>query len=266
MRGLHQRGVHLASSILLGALLISLPSGASAQNPADVAREVHERGGYNDRVQHQGTLGGETDQFPGGGGGGQGDERLDAQGGDRDIARFERGQDFESGGSSSSGGGWSLPSFGGFGQAFGYLLIGIAVIALVALIVTALIAFWPKGDVLTPAPPVRHSRLPPPVAEDALPWDAGDPDELARQGRYQEAMVALLVRSLKRCGWTEAERGRTAREVLWALAMQDARQPNLKEVLSRTERVRFAGEAATEALYLETKSFAERIMPSQEAA
>lgn len=95
---------------------------------------------------------------------------------------------------------------------------------------------------------------PPPPAGAAgaapLPTDLGDPDALAADGRWGDAILALLVESLKLVGWEpERQRAMTAREVHGALARTDARRAPLGEVVFGAERVRFAGAPADQATF-----------------
>ena len=230
-------------------------SSAQAQNqrsPSEAAAEVRARGGYGDEVQHVGPGGGGPTPFPSGGGGADTDEdRLNGRRGSSDIQRYDRGQDFDNVDvqEDSSGLDLSLPS--AFGRGLGYLMMVIAGVGLLALIVVLVMTFWPKGARLDPAP-LPSQQSPRAAVIDTLPWNPGDPNELARAGRYAEAIVALLVR--------EHERARTAREVLRALAELDSRRDPLTHVVRRAEHVRFAGVEATLELYEEVRALVDEVL------
>ncbi len=88
------------------------------------------------------------------------------------------------------------------------------------------------------------------MTKDGLPFEAGDPDALAREGRYEEAILALLVQSLRAVGWRPSVEGSlTAREVLWSIEHGDGRRGPLAKVVEGAERVRFAGEPATREIF-----------------
>lgn len=256
--------VLLFAGALLAAAAIALSSSTaraqSQRSPSEAAAEVRERGGYGDEVQHVRPGGGGPVPFPSGGGGGETDEnRRNGQRGDSDIQRYERGQDFQNVDVPEESGGLDLSLPSAFGQGLGYLMMVIAGFGLLALIVVLVMTFWPKGARLDPAPPsakpVSHAAI-----IEALPWNPGDPNELARSGRYAEAIVALLVQALKASGWREQERARTAREVLRALAAHDARRDPLSHVVGRAEHVRFAGVEATLELYEEVRVFVDDVL------
>ncbi|MFT5357038.1 MAG: hypothetical protein ACI9KE_004268 [Polyangiales bacterium] len=261
---LRQRRTLAYASALFGALVMSLSSAsASAQSqrsPSEAAAEVRERGGYGDEVQHIRPGGGGPVPFPSGSGSGATDEdRRNGRRGDSDIQRYLRGQDFDNVDASeeSSGLDLSLPS--AFGQGLGYLMMLIAGLGLLALIVVLVMTFWPKGDRLDPVPQKTKAAAHAALIE-ALPWNPGDPNELARSGRYAEAIVALLVQALKAAGWREEERARTAREVLRALAAEDSRRDPLAHVVGRAEHVRFAGAEATLELYEEVRVLVDQVL------
>lgn len=257
-RTLARAGALLAAAAI--ALSSSTASAQSQRSPSEAAAEVRERGGYGDEVQHVRPGGGGPVTFPSGGGGGETDEnRRSGERGDSDIQRYERGQDFQNVDVQEESGGLDLSLPSAFGQGLGYLMMVIAGLGLLALIVVLVMTFWPKGARLDPAPPrakpVSHAAL-----IEALPWNPGDPTELAKSGRYAEAIVALLVQALKASGWREQERARTAREVLRALAAHDARRDPLSHVVGRAEHVRFAGVEATLELYEEVRVLVDHVL------
>lgn len=251
----------VSAGALFGVLVLGLSASTaqSQRSPSEAAADVRERGGYGDEVQHVGPAGDPVTFPSGGGGGGETDEdRRNGRRGDSDIQRYERGQNGNVGGpDESSGLDLSIPS--AFGQGLGYLMMVIAGVGLLALIVVLVMTFWPKGVRLDPAPlnvkPASHAGL-----IEALPWNPGDPNELARSGRYAEAIVALLVQALKASGWREEQRARTAREVLRALAAHDSRRDPLADVVGRAEHVRFAGVTATLELYEEVRVLVDQVL------
>ncbi|MFK7999356.1 MAG: hypothetical protein AB8H86_07150 [Polyangiales bacterium] len=254
----------LFAGALFAAVVVVLSSSTgraqSHRSPSEAAAEVRERGGYGEDVQHVRPGGGGPVPFPSGGGSGETDEnRRNGERGDSDIQRYERGQDFQNVDVPDESGGLDLSLPSAFGQGLGYLMMVIAGLGLLALIVVLVMTFWPKGARLDPAPPnakpVSHAAV-----IEALPWNPGDPNELARSGRYAEAIVALLVQALKASGWREQERARTAREVLLALATHDSRRDPLSHVVGRAEHVRFAGVEATRELYEEVRVLVDEVL------
>ena len=109
----------------------------------------------------------------------------------------------------------------------------------------------------TPATPVRVEQV------DVI-------DALAAEGRFEEAMALLLVRSLHHVGWRPEGQGRsvTAREVLYGLDAVDPRREPLSEVVVLGELVRFAGAGATRERFESMRQGYSRLtqLPSPEAA
>jgi hypothetical protein len=218
-------------------------------DPRDAAQQVHTENGYADSVNVSDGSGGLT-SFPPRMGGGAGGERRDLRrSGRTDLDDYES-PDQRRPGVEPEGSGWEWPKFGGiggFGQviSWGLLFIGGAILLL--LLGYLVYTVWPRGAKGAPADegaPVEATL----VTKDGLPFEAGDPDVLAREGRYEEAILALLVQSLRAVGWRPSVEGSlTAREVLWSIA--DGRREPLGQVVEGAERVRFAGEPATREVF-----------------
>ena len=246
----------LALFALLWTALLSTPT-ASAQTGDEarrIASEIHTRDDYADglRFRHDdGTVG----TFP------QGTEAGD-NGGEAAARRFDRGggadgyeERIESDGRRGSPPG-TFPSFRLphiDSALLAHILQGVAIVALLVLVVSIVLAVLKRGKLparaSAPSPP---PLLPSGSPKEELPWDAGDPDRLFAEGRLAEAILALLVQSLRTAGWRpETQRARTAREVFAALAMDDARRAPLGRVVRGAERVRFAGDAPSAELFQE---------------
>lgn len=229
-------------------------------DPGELAAQVHEEGEYAEDLRIRGSSG-EVRQFPDRNAGSSQDMRFDAR-------RFDDwGRGDASDRNSAPGGRGRAPapdiSLGGLlgGQAVStVLLVGVGLL-MVALIIVLFFAL--RSDRKNP-PPVRRPREAQAAGRsDELPWDIGDPDELAAQGRYSEAILAVLVGSLKAVGWRpRGERSRTAREVLWSIPHSDARRKPLDEVVRRAERVRFAGDEATIETFREVRQWGESVRSS----
>jgi len=222
-------------------------------DPRDAAQQVHTDNGYPDRVRIS-NGGGGLSTFPPslGGGGAGGDRRSLQRSGRTDLDDYESPDQRRPGIEDDEGSGWSLPNLsgiGGFGQfiSWGLLIIGGAL--LLGLLAYLVYTLWPrgaKGDEGDEAGSAGELL----VTKDGLPFQAGDPDALAREGRYAEAILALLVQSLRAVGWRPSIEGSlTAREVLWSIVHGDARRTPLAKVVEGAERVRFAGEPATREAY-----------------
>jgi len=224
---------------------------APPMDPRDAAREVHTQNGYPDSVNVTDGAGG-LQSFPRRRGGGGGGERRDLQrSGRTDLDDYES-PDQRRPGVEPESSGWQLPSLGGLGGvgqllSWGMLVVGGAI--LLALLGFLIYTVWPrgaKGAGDDEAEPIATGLM----TEDGLPFEAGDPDALAREGRYEEAILALLVQSLRAVGWRPSIEGSlTAREVLWSIGHGDARRAPLAKVVEGAERVRFGGEPATRAIF-----------------
>jgi hypothetical protein len=129
-----------------------------------------------------------------------------------------------------------------------FLLIAVFA-AILALFIYFLVKMRPReeGEV---APPITRPReKAEPVGPSTLPLAVldADPDALAAQGRFADAIAAALLAGLRAVGWTPEGQGRsrTAREILAMVA--DARRDPLSELVGVEERVAFGGSEATEA-------------------
>lgn len=220
-------------------------------DPRDAARQVHGDNGYPDSVRVS-NGGGSLTTFPPSLGGGAGGERRELQRSERTDLDDYDSPDQRRPGIEPEGSGWSLPSLGGLGGlgqvlSWGLLIVGGAL--LLALLGFLVYTVWPRGASGAPedASDVADAGL---VTRDGLPFEAGDPDALAREGRYAEAILALLVQSLRAVGWRPSIEGSlTAREVLWSTTHGDPARVPLGKVVEGAERVRFAGEPATREAY-----------------
>jgi hypothetical protein len=247
---------------LLGVL--AAPGAIHAQeDPSAVAARVHSEGGYPEDIS---VLDDETDETTlanggdgtGAGNGPQGSVHPD---GERD------------GGEASGGLDIPLPQFvrdllDALGRMIGaaaptltyvFFALGLALLVVFVVYLVTLLRF-PKRDLST----LRRAIRPDASAMDVDPLleeAHATPEEYARQGRFREAIHAVFVRALKemaRSGDVD-RRGRTAREVVTAIARIQAAPPELADLLALTELVWFGGRAATESQYVHATSLAERI-------
>lgn len=260
----HGTSRNAASGLALVAccfLFLSTPF-ARAQSPQEVAQQVHAEGGYSDEVAYP-TQSGSTENFPfrGGNGSGEEDERLSASGSESGISGYERGVDANTEPLEERSPGMVFPEVPRIlGKVFRILLIVLAALGVLALlyVIVRTLQGMERGTIKDEAVPLPASA----PTGAALPWNPGDPDKLAAEGRFHEAIVALLVRALKASGWREHERGRTAREVLAALTSADARRPPLTDVVGLAEGVRFAGQTADRTLFERVKAIVLQITGS----
>lgn len=246
------RSLALFALLWTAALSIPVASAQAGEDARRIASEIHARDDYADglRFRHDdGTVG----TFPPG---------LEAgeNGGEAAARRFDRtaGTDgFEERIESDSRRGSPPSTFPSFhlpqidSALLAHLLQGVALAALLVLIVSIVVAILRRGKssarASAPSPP---PSWPGPNPTQELPWDPGDPDRLFAEGRLAEAILALLVQSLRTAGWRpENQRARTAREVFAALPMDDARRAPLGRVVCSAERVRFAGDAPSAELF-----------------
>ncbi|MAQ16512.1 MAG: hypothetical protein CMN30_17175 [Sandaracinus sp.] len=243
----------IALGLLAATTVVAQPTDPP-QDPRDAARRVTERNGYPTRVTTTDQRGGVRSfpSLPGGGADGEEGDRQPLQRSGRTDLDDHRASDMRNPADiEPEGSGWSLPSLaglGGLGQMIVYGVLAVGVLALLALLGYVVFNFWPSRSPDSPravgaAPPVRRTA-------DGLPFEVGDPDALAAEGRYAEAILALLVQSLRAVGWRPAvQDSMTAREVLASLTPSDPRQPPLRAVVDGAERVRFADEPATRELF-----------------
>jgi len=209
--------------VALGVLLLAPAIPAWAQSPSDVAERIHREGGYDSELPIAEGLGSGATTAP-------------AE--PRDLRSRRHGDE---------GGGSGL---------LAYLILGVVLAGLVALFLTVLVRWRPEvgsdEDVETTPNRPRHPVAP---AAPAIALVEGDPDALAAEGRFEEALAALLLRALKAVGWepTGQARGSTAREVLASLPADDPGRLPLAGVVTRQERVAFGGETASRERYEEAR-------------
>ncbi len=216
-----------ARAFLLGAVLaLAAPAAARAQSVREVAARVHEEGGYGERLR-AGPAGGGPEIVYGGGGAGR--ERTAPA--PRPAPRPRA----------------SLP-VGAGGGAISYALMGVAIVIVVAAIILLLVRLRPSQGAL--APPRERRDASGDERASPLPGRAvdpsADPDLLAAEGRFAEAIAVALVRSLIAVGWRPEGlgRSRTAREILASVPDGAQRDP-LGELVHIEERVAFGGDEAT---------------------
>jgi hypothetical protein len=257
--------VRLAAAPVVFALAAFFVPCASAQtdDPSTVAARVHAEGGYPEDIT---VIDDETDDTTldgddPNGGAGRGPHGSIHPRGDRDGGDASRGLDIP------------LPQFvrdllhalaemiGAAAGTLTYVLfaVGIALILVFVVYLVTLFRF-PKRDLAT----VRRDRrydagqaALDPLLEEALQ----SPEEYARQGRFREAIHAVFVRSLSetaRAGDVD-RRGRTAREVVTAIAKIQSTPPELADLLALAELVWFGGRPATETQYVHAVDLAARI-------
>lgn len=236
-----------APALLLFALAATIPPGtayADASSPGRTARDVHARGRYpSDLAVMPSTEAGDA------AGGGRG-------GGDAESAPRPRGpvRLYRSGGADTSPPPRSdiaLPSLGPLGQALGWLLVGVSALLVIAALVYGLSQLRlrrdPAADIAAHAPKAdANAEIDPLLVAPEL-----SADELARLGRYREAIHALLVSALLATGFRPEgrARGSTAREVVSGVAASDGRKGPLVALLADTELVWFGGREATSASF-----------------
>jgi len=203
-----------AISVLVLLTLIGLaPAHAqSADEPARIAAEIHARDQYADSIQMK-QPDGTVASFPPGAGAGNdsGDARRFDRGAGRGGLEDRRQSDQRRGSPPETLPSFDLPHFDAAWLAT--LLQGLAALALLPMVVAVAMAVIRRGPTPTrPKTAPARPASPQPPEPDALPWEVDDPDSLFGQGRLGEAIVALLVQSLRVSGWApERERGRTVR-------------------------------------------------------
>ncbi len=234
----------------LTALLLAAPA-AAQRGPRELATEIHTRGGYSDSVRFESGRG-ELSSFPSLGGPTGADAPRGARlGGGEGLLEARRISEGASGRAEDSG---FAGLFGAASTVISKVLLVVVIVALVILVGFVVVALRRRRlappDDTTVARPRRRA----PPAPEELPLDLGDPEALAAEGRYDEAILSLLVLALKAVGWRpEGQRSRTAREVLWSIATTDPRHAPLSLVVRRAERVRFGGDEANAGTFDEVR-------------
>jgi len=263
------RSLSLVCALLvMGAAPVAFGQGEN-RAPGPVARGVHDRGHYpNDLLVEP-----EPEPRSGGahgsaGSGGRGSRRpipIYGGRGSPDLA--------------PDAGDMSLPDwfprFGiprWLGWLFGMLgrgamvLVIVAIVLLVAGIVYLLFRFRQRPSDVDESKPKRvgkrgetaEGELDPLLAMPTLGHA-----ELARQGRFREAVHALLVMALLSTGWTPEGRGRgmTAREIANGYQNPSPPREPLLELLALVERVWFGGREATAESYATALAAFQRFVP-----
>ncbi len=227
------------------ALVALTPAMSSAQSAPEAAGRVHEAGGYADRLPVQSPEGGGIMYF-GGGGDGSGDGSAEEARRREERARQARARQQPR----------SIPSAPALGgsSGFSYAILVLIIVAVVLLFGFVLVSLRPRGGELAPPRVVLSDAEPVDVAMPIALLDA-DPDALAKEGRYAEAIASALLRGLGAVGWRPEGHGksRTAREILTAVASSDARKRSLAELVSIQERVAFGGGDASEHRWREAR-------------
>lgn len=218
--------MHARAFLLGAALTLAAPAAARAQSVREVAARVHQEGGYGERLRA--GPGGGGPEIVYGGGGARPERNAPAP---RPEPRPRA----------------SLP-VGGGASAISYGLMGVAIVVVVAAIILLLVRLRPAQGAL--APPRERRDASEPASSSPLPGRAidpsADPDLLAAEGRFAEAIAVALVRSLVAVGWRPEGLGksRTAREILASVPEGAQREP-LRELVHIEERVAFGGDEAT---------------------
>ena len=253
----------LAAALPASVAAAQPTEGLSGSDPREVAARVHEQGNYPGELRFRGSGGGGVRSFPSVGGGG-GSSRPDEARRGRVGGGTGGLEGREAGDANAAGGGQGGFTIGrmlaGAGQLLSTVLLVAVIVLLVGLVVILVIAIRPREEKDAPEP--RRPRPPAraPTDDDLLPLDLGDADRLAAEGRFADAILALLVEALRDAGWDpRTQRSRTGRESLRALGLTDPRRAPLDQVVRRAERVRFAGEEATHALFLEVREHREAV-------
>ncbi len=136
-----------------------------------------------------------------------------------------------------------------------YLLLAIAIITVLVLLV--LLVARTRGSAAL-APAHRSRELAPvttPVGGGRVALD-DDPDALARQGRFADAIAAALLQGFAAVGWRPEghAKSRTAREILASVPASDGRRVPLADLVRIEERVAFGGDEATEERWHEARA------------
>lgn len=239
---------------LVGVLAALLFATAARASPRQVAAQVHKRGGYPDSIHIQ-------PGSPGfGAGQGQGGSDWGPENDPSSPLRVHRSS-HPVRRSSKKSSGWSGSSGSSGSNALGVLLLGLLLAGLLVLVV------WLAARIRRPPVAEKEPRAPLPdnrAPEAAAP---GEPDALAAEGRFEEAMRAVLLRALERVGWSaDSGAATTAREVVRGLDRADARREPLAAIVRNAEAVRFAGAAATRERYVEMRDLLQRLMPGGSAS
>lgn len=226
----HASSTRLALAALLVALALA-PS-ARADEVRDAVTRVHARGDYDDRLRV---------------GPGDGEASVELGGSARDRRSAPRRQ------SSPPRSRSEVPSVGAGAGVLSYAILGLAAIAVLAMLGVLLARTRGSFDLAPPRLP--PAPLPAPVGGGRVALE-DDPDLLAGQGRFADAIAAALLRSFAAVGWRPEghAKSRTAREILASVASSDARRVTLADLVRLEERVAFGGDDATEGRWHEARA------------
>ncbi len=233
----------LAVVVCVALLATSSVGAAQDLDPGEVARQVHERGGYADDIVLEQSSGGDgsfsgTSGSGAGGGGGRGRPTVDARGGTtppdgspelaewiRDLLRL------------------IAQILARVGGPLGYLILALAIAAALALVAFVIARFslpLQRAPVARAAAAAGLDEAVDPLLAGAI----GDPDELARQGKFREAIRAAFLAALRRAS-PDIPKSRTAREAVRDVPPSARGRGALDDLLGMAERVWFGGLTAT---------------------
>lgn len=215
---------------------------AAEESPSRVANEVHARGRYPSDLSVMPSQ--EIELETGDGGVEQ-----------RDPQRRRPVHLYRSGGSDAApepvDNPFRFPDLSGIGAVLGYVLIAFCVLALLGALVYGLSRLRLPTSQIDAEDPRAAPHTEGAVLDPLLVAPEMSAEDLARLGRYREAIHALLVSGLLATGFRPEgrARGTTAREVVRALESTDARKAPLSSLLESTELVWFGGREATAETY-----------------
>jgi hypothetical protein len=124
-------------------------------------------------------------------------------------------------------------------------------VAVAALAVGTLAAFMHRRPGVAPLlPPSPAAVRPRPAPEPNRPiTPAGNPEQLAREGRFAEAIHALLLRAVAESDAVSGKPALTSRELLRSILLGREVQAALTALVAAVERVYFGGRPAGAAEY-----------------
>lgn len=160
---------------------------------------------------------------------------------------------------------WFLSLLGLLGKG-ALALVVLAIVLMVGGIVYLLFRFRkpaPDDDVGTKKRAKKRPEDALAPADPLLEMPTLGHEELARQGRFREAVHALLVAALLSTGWVPEGRGRglTAREIAAGYQLNSPPREALLELLATVERIWFGGREATAETYAAALVSFERFVP-----
>ncbi len=243
-----QRSATIRAVLALLTALWVLPSVGSAQrapaerSPGELAAEIHRRGDYPDHLDVRGSDG-QVQSVPGAAGGRLRQNLQDMVRGGAESRRESEVPEAE------EDSGFEFPdlNFGAAGEWMGIAALVLLLTALAGGVVVMLLSLRGRRHETPKAKASPTNPSTPRPGRQGL-----DPDALAAEGRFREAIAALVLSALRTGGWPNVASD-TLREALTQISPKDPRLPGFGALVRGAEQARYGTTAPTKELYLQLR-------------